>query len=293
MKKIIIFSLYLFLAATLFNACRKKDNSKIPELTQVPVPVMVVDPSSDEFISPASPATFKTKFTIDKLFADDVTPQKVDIVVMKNTNTGNVKIAKENVSLPSTIEITGQDFINLFGPINGADKFDIGADITLANGQKLLAFPATGSSYASGVLTEIGNVKPGAVTTLEYLMPCPFVASAYNGNFVVVSDDWQDYAPGTVIPVTMVSATQISFKYNVDAGTAEPIIMTIDPANNAISVAMQFYGSYGGTPVYATSVAGAASTVNPCDISLSLRLKHTDASGATTYDVATIKLKKQ
>lgn len=293
MKKIIIFSLCLFSAVILFDACRKEDNPKFPKLTRVPVPVMIVDASSDQFISPASPATFKIKFTIDKLFADDITPQKADIVIMKNGNTGNVKIVKENITLPSTIEITGQNLITLFGPIIGADQFDIGTDITLANGQKLLAFPAAGNSYASGMITEIGNVKPGAVTTLRYLMPCPFVASAYNGNFIVVSDEWNDYTPGTVIPVTVVSATQISFKYNVDPGTAQPIIMTINPANNTISVAKQYYGSYGGTPVHAESVAGAASTVNPCDVSLSVRLKHTNPAGTTTYDISTIKLRKQ
>src|SRR5262245_19471874 len=114
MKKLIIVSLSLFSIATLFNACRKDDNPRIPQLTQVPVPVMVIDPSSDQFINPSNPASFKVKFVIQKLFDNDITPQKTDIVVMKNRNTGNVKVAKPGVGLPSTIEITGQDLINLF-----------------------------------------------------------------------------------------------------------------------------------------------------------------------------------
>ena len=293
MKKILLFSITLLAISAVFNACRKDgDNPKLPKLTQVPVPVMLLDPTSDQFINPANPASFHTKFDIVKLFDADVTPQQVDVVVMKNANPGNVKVAKANVALPSTVTITGQDLINLFGPIVGADQFDIGADITLAGGTKLSAFPVTGTAYASGMLTEIGNVRPGAVTTLRYLMPCPFVAAAYNGDFDVVSDEWGDYAPGTVIPVTMVSATQISFKYNVDAGTAQPIIMTINPANNAISVATQYYGDYGGTQVSCTSIAGSFSTVNPCNISLSLRLKHADPSGSPVYGNATIVLRK-
>lgn len=290
MKRIIFSTLALLF---LFTSCRKDDNPKVPELTKVQVPVIVTDPTSDQFISPVNPAGFKSKFRVELLFETEGAPKQVDIVVMKNDNTGNVKVLQSNVTLPVDVEVTGQQLIDLFGPIQGGDKFDIGTDITLDNGEKLLAFPASGEPFASGVVTLIGNVKPGAVTSLQYLMPCPFNADAYNGNFVVVSDEWADYAPGTVIPVTKVSATQISFLYNVDAGTAQPIVLTIDPSNNTVSVAKQLYGSYGGTPVHAQSVAGPASTVNPCDVSLSVRLKHTDPTGNTNYGSATIKLKKQ
>ena len=289
MKRLLIFSLL----AIIFVSCRKDDNPRVPDLTRVQVPVIVLDPTSDQFISPVNPAGFKAKFRVELLFENESAPKQVDIVVMKNDQTGNVKVLQSNVTFPSDIEVTGQQLIDLFGPIQGGDKFDIGADITLDNGDKLLAFPPVGDAYASGMFTLIGNLKPNAVTSLQFLMPCPFNADDYNGNFIVISDEWQDYAAGTVIPVTKISATQISFVYNVDAGTAQPIVLTIDPNNNTVSVAKQLYGSYGGTPVHAQSVAGSASTVNPCDVSLSVRLKHTDPSGNTNYGSATIKLRKQ
>lgn len=290
MKKLITFSILLSSLAV-FNSC-SKEGGNIPQLTQVPVVVLTADATSDNFISPVSPATFKSKFVVDLLFADDARPQNVDIVVMKNNNTGNVKVVKAGVTLPSTVEVTGQQLISLFGAIEGGDQFNIGTDITLINGEKLLAFPALGNAVASGVTTEIGNVKPGAVSVLQYLMPCAFDATEYQGDFEVVSDEWHDYDPGTVITVTMINETQISFKYNVSAGTAQPIIMTIDPATNAITVTRQYYGSYGAFEVYAESIPGAASTVNPCDLSLSVRLKHTDPNGAL-YDNSTIVLRKK
>lgn len=291
MKRLLIFSTLLTLV--FFTSCRKDDNPRVPDLTKVKVPIIQLDPTSDQFINPVNPASFKARFTVELLFENEGAPKQVDVVVMKNDDKGNVKAFQSNITLPIDLEITGQKLIDLFGPIQGGDKFDIGTDITLDDGTKLLAFPPVGEAYASGMVTLIDNVKPGAVTSLQFLMPCPFDADAYNGNFIVVSDEWEDYAAGTVIPVTKVSATQISFKYNVDAGSAQPIILTIDPSNNSISVAKQYYGSYGGTPVHAQSVAGAASLVNPCDVSLSVRLKHTDPSGGTTYGTATIRLRKQ
>lgn len=292
MKRILIVTIAV--VALLFTSCRKEDNPKVPTLTRVQVPVLRLDASSDPFISPVNPAGFKAKFKAELLFESDGPPKSADIVVMKNNNKSTVKVVKPNVTtFPFDFEITGQDLITLFGPISGGDQFDIGVDITLSDGQKLLAFPETGDPYASGVVTLIGNVKPGTATSFQFLMPCPFNADAYNGDFVVVSDEWDDYTAGTVIPVTKVSATEISFKYNVKAGTAQPIVMKIDPATNAISVTRQYYGNYGNTPVWAESLPGQASTVNPCDVSLSLRLKHTDPSGSTEYGTATIKLKKK
>lgn len=292
MKRIIIFSI-LFSALTILNSCDKEDGGNIPELKQVPVVVMTPDASSDPFINPVNPALFKTKFLVELLFPNDIKPHNVDVVVMKNNNTGNVKVAKAGIALSSTVEITGQQLIALFGPINGGDQFMIGTDVTTADGTKLLAFPALGNAVASGINTEVGNLKPNAAVVLQYLVPCAFDATKYQGAFEVVSDEWADYKPGTEITVTMINATQISFKYNVDPGSAEPIILTINPATNSVSVANQYYGSYGGTKVHAESVAGAASSVNPCDGTISVRLKHTSPSGATTYDTSTIVLKKK
>jgi hypothetical protein len=284
MKKFIIVS---FLASLLFFACRKSDNPKLPELTRVPTPNLSLDPSSNKFIPPGAPASFKAKINIDLKFKDDVPPKKMDAVIIKNGNKAAFKVLKADITtFPSSVDITGQQLIDLFGPIADGDLFQVGVDITTQGGQVFQAFPLGGVGYGTGVANEAG----GVTTSIQFIKPCTFVASAYAGNFEVVSDEWADYKAGAVIPVKLVSPTQISFEYAVDPGTAKPIILTINPADNSISVAKQVYGSYGGDVFSAESVPGASSAVNPCDLSLSVKLLHTGPGVNNSY---TIKLKKK
>ncbi len=276
MKKISILLGVVLLVTSVFNSCRKDDNEKLPDLIEVPLLIMVPDATSDAFISRTNPETFTAKFSAQLLFPTGTKPQKADIVVMKNGDVGNVKTVKTDItSFPTAVEITGQQLIDQFGPIAEGDQFDFGFDITSKDGQTIPAFSSTGNNLGSGLVTEIENVDPTAALSLQFLMPCEFVASAYDGDFEVLGDEWNDYPAGTVIPVTVISATEISFEYNNDPGTAQPIILKIDPATNAITVDPQEYGEYGGDLYSAESVPGPASQVNPCDVSLSIRLHHT------------------
>ena len=283
MRYSIIYSLFLSL---LFFSCRKEDNSKIPDLNRVPIPLIAVDPASDQIISPLNPTSFKGKINVDLYFENDK-PQKFDIVVMKNENKGNVKVLKADVTtFPSTIDFTGQDLITLFGaPIADGDQFDIGVDVTNQNGQKFQAFPLVGDPYGTGTLNQ-----PGMNTTVQFIKPCPFKASDYNGNFEVISDEWNDYPAGAVIPVKMLSENQLSFEYNVDPGSSKPIILKVNPENNWITITKQEYGSYGGDAYFAESAPSSASSVNPCDLSLSIRITHSTAGFSGAF---TIRLKKK
>src|SRR5688572_16487801 len=176
MKKIIGFNI-IALTILCFTACRKSDNPKLPDLARVQMTVLTPDPSSDDFINPVNPASFHTKFNVEILFENDGAPKSADIVVMKNNNTANVKVVKANItSFPTTVEITGQQLIDLFGPITDGDQFDIGADVTQVTGQKILAFPATGTAYSSGLIQAAGSLKPNSALTLQYLTPCAFNA---------------------------------------------------------------------------------------------------------------------
>jgi hypothetical protein len=293
MKKIVIASVFI---VTAFNACRKSDNPKLPDLTQVPVVVFIQDATSDKFISPISPATFKSKFTIEPLFETDIKPANVDVVVMKNNNTNNVKVLKAGVtSLPAAIQITGQELITQFGTVTGGDQFNFGVDITLANGQKVLAFPSTGTSYASGIITEIGNVKPNSSIELQYLMPCPYDPDMYQGQFVVVKDDWHDTNPGDIIVLTKIDATHFSFIYPT-AVDPEPIIVTVDPATNTPSIALQTIGTewvYDPDPPAPTAktTPSANNLVNPCDQTVSFNMTWTEATGSYPNRVFSLKKK--
>jgi len=284
MKKIIAYSL---LIAVVFAACRKSDNPKLPDLIRVPTPNLILDPTSDKFISPANPAGFKAKFSVDLKFKSDAPPKEMDLVVMKNNNKANVKTVKADITtFPTAVQVTGQQLIDLFGaPIADGDQFLFGVDITTQAGMLFQAFPATGNAYGTGVANESG----GVATTLRFLKPCTFVSAAYAGEFLVVSDEWEDYHAGDVINLTTVSATQFSFEYGTSPST--PIVITVNPADNSITVPKQSYGKYGSTELFAQSV-GTTNSVNPCDNSLQLTLNHTNISGGS-YGNFTIKLKKK
>jgi len=280
MKKIIIYSLCLFSIAAFFSACRKDLNGKIPELTRFPVPLIVKIAGSQQVISALAPTTFSGKFSVGLYFPNDAPPKKFDVVVMKNSDKTNVKVLKTDVTtFPTELTITGAELANLFGvPIVLGDKFDIGVDVTTYTGAKFEAFPVVGNSYAAGVAAQ-----PGASTFVRYEAVCQYDPLVYQGPFEVVTDEWGDYTAGTNVQLTMIDATHFSFKYL--AADATPIVVTVNPVTNAVSVAKQVYGigyppgwPYGD--ISAESVPSVDNFVAPCSGIFSVILKHTVAAGS-------------
>jgi hypothetical protein len=281
---------YFLLAVVSLVGCSKNDGP-VPEdvgIIRVPGVTVTINPASDKFISPISPAAFKGKFDVDLVFADEK-PQSVDIVVMRNKNPADVKIIQAGVSsFPTTIDVTGQQLITLFGqPITGGASFTFGADIKVANGQTIPAFPLTGTgatAYASGAINAIAAVKPGTTTEITFLMPCPYDPEIYKGDFEVVKDTWADTNPGDIITLTKIDATHFSFIYPT-AVNPEPIIVAVDPATNTPSIALQTVGTawvYDDDPPPPTvkTTPGAANLVDPCIKQVSLNVTWTEGTGS-------------
>lgn len=287
MKKIIVYSL---LAATALFSCRKSDNPKVPELTRVPVPKIVTTPNSEAVIDVSNdPALFKGKFDISLLFPDEIPPQKMDIVIIKNGNKAVVKTYKTDVTTyPTSLQITGAQLVAMFGsPIVLGDFFDIGADIYLSNGLKLPAFPAVGTQFSGGT----ANI-PGSSTFLRYAAICKFNVDDYTGNFKVVVDEWDDYPVGTVIQLTKVDATHISFVYPT-AFDVKPIVITVNP-NNSTAVTKVSFGRYSatGTLYVAETLPSVDNAVLPCDKTISVRLTITTSTGGGFGRTFLLTLKK-
>jgi hypothetical protein len=289
MKKIIIFSLYFFSIAVLLTSC-KKDGGKIPELSTFPLPLVVKVANSDQVINAVTPNAFSGKFRVGLYYPNDAPPKKFDVVVIKNDNKANVKVIQADVTtFPTELSITGTQLTTLFGaPIVLGDKFDIGVDITTFDGVKFEAFPVTGAAFAAGIAAQ-----PGSSTFVRYEAVCKYSPETYHGAFEVISDEWGDYAPGTIVQLTQVDATRFSFKYA--AAGALPIVVTVNPITNAVTVPKQVYGT--GYPpgwtfgnISAESVPSQDNFVAPCAGTFSVRLKHTVAAGS--FGEYTIVLKK-
>jgi hypothetical protein len=272
MKKITAYSLLILLT---FMGCRKDDNSKLPELEKVPLPLVVKLANADQLISAANPSSFNGKFTVDLYFHEGGLPQKFDVVAIKNGDPSTVKVIQENVTtFPSTITITGDKLISLFGSIQAGDNFDISVDITTLSGKKYLAFPPVGIGYGPNV-----NIQPGASTFVRYSAICVYNATLFpTGQYTVLQDDWADYHPGDVVTLTQIDATHISFEYL--ANNPLPIIITIDPATNSTSATKQQYGDY-GPPFgdwFVQSVNSPDNVVAPCAQEIGIRLHHTSSN---------------
>ena len=271
------------------SGCRKDDNAKVPDLTKAPIPLLTLDATSDTKISGQEPESFHAKFSVDIYFQNGEHPKQLDLVVVKNGDAANAKTVLANItSWPVDFEITGQELIDLFAePISLGDAFEFSTDVTTQGGTKIAAFPlAGGIPFAPGIYN-----MPGSSPLLRFAAPCPFDVEAYKTDFFVVRDDWQDYnltVENEDITVSFIDDTHLSFKYKAD--DAQPIIMEIDPETNAITVANQYYGKYGGDDYFVESIPGDDSAVDPCTTTISINLHHSTAGG--TFDGVIIMQKK-
>lgn len=291
MKKALIFSLHLFAMAVILNGCRKEANTKLPGLSRFPLPQLAKVAGTDQVISAQDADAFQAQFTVGLYFENDPPPQQFDVVIIKNENKTAVKTIQSNVtSFPTTINLTGLQLATLFGePIVLGDKFDVSVDVILLDGAKFEAFPLVGNSYAAGIAAQ-----PGSNTVIRYEAVCKYESSQYAGSFLVVSDEWGDYVPNTIVPLTKIDDTHFSFKYA--ASDPRPIIVTVNAITNAVSVARQVYGS--GYPpdwpwgdISVESVPSTQNFVAPCSGTFSVRLKHTVAAGS--FGEYTIVLRKE
>jgi hypothetical protein len=270
---------YFLLAFTLLAGCSKNDGPIPKDITleRVPEPQLTKTGGSQS-IDVTNLAAFQAKFDVGVYYQSGIQPSKYDVVVRKNGNDTTVKVFKTDITtFPTSLTITINDFETLFGaPVELGDNYDISVDVYTASGKKYQAFPLVGAGHASGI-----GQQPGATTSIRYSAICQYHDEVYQGNFKVLKDDWADYPPGTTVPVTRIDATHFSFKYNVS--DALPIIVTVDPLTNNVSVAKQVYSpsgyGLGYGPISCESVPSQDNIVSPCDETFGVVLKHTVSAG--------------
>ena len=308
MKKLISYSFVILAALSIMIACRKGDNPKLKGLTiRVPEPQLTKDPTTDKVIAAQTPDAFSAKFTVGLYFASDSKPKSMDVVIIKNGDHSVVKTLQAGVTTyPTVVTVTGTELKTLFGVSTAlGDSYTIGVNITTADGTYVPAFSPLGSavSYDSGVTSQgttglANSPYPPATPEITYTAICTFDMAAYGAvgttqNYVVQRDDWADYPTGTVIPVKIIDATHLSFRYATDQNPKD-IVITIDPTTNGTSATKQDFGTYTGAgypSFFAASVPSADDVVKPCDLIVSIDLNITVSAGS--YGNFTIVLQKQ
>lgn len=157
-KNINILTAVALTTALAFTAC-SKDDGAIPNrvsIEDVPALTMNLEPQKKDnadTIRIATQASFSSKFKVDVIFANQVKPTKVDIVIRKNSSASNVKVFKADVTAyPTSFTITAADLTTLFGvPVAAGDIYDVAPDI-YTNGKKYEAYPLVGAGNGSGVV---------------------------------------------------------------------------------------------------------------------------------------------
>lgn len=271
MKRNIVSLFYLLLFTAVFStvlySCKKKD----VVTPNKEVSLFGAGGTTASYLVPNDPnASFKIGLGITK-------PAPVDRVINFSVTspTGAVEGTQYTISAKSVKIPAGKvvDSVTLKGLFSG---FPTGRRDTLI-------FKITGGDIPSLIGSDIYKL------VLQKF--CPLNMSAFSGNFVVVTDGWQDYYPGDVVTLS-VSGNTVSFYYPT-AYNVSPILINVDPITFATSVASQSYGRYSaaGTLYSAKSVAGPNSVVVPCDNTISVELNHFSAAG--NYGNYIIKLRKQ
>jgi hypothetical protein len=301
-----------------FSSCTKDDGAIPKDIAIAAVPTITnnIDPTGSKSIDLTNPASFAGKFKVDNYFPGTTNPSKVDIVVRKwngaSANNNNVKVYKAGVTtFPSTFTVTAAEIAALFGTaIKLGDTYDFASDIYVGE-RKFEAFPAVGNGTGAGLNGQPFFAEFARFGAICAYNPTLFGAIGSTVDFNVLTDEWGDdpvngwgppagYRP--VVKVKIVDATHLSFISPVN-GTSV-IVLTIDPATNAISYTGQPYGdlavgplqvdptfTYGNT----TLEARGPNAVLPCDLTLDLYVVYRVSLGTFGWSSArgySLKLKK-
>lgn len=296
MKKIKFVSSLILALGVIFTSCSKDDGavSKRVDIDAVPTITTSLNPSGSQAIDLLNTGAFAGKVNMKLYFDGAASPQKVDIVVRKNG--GVVKVFKTDVNtLPYDFNVTIAQLETLFGaPIQLGDNYDFAPDIYLSSGKKYEAFPATGAGSGPGVPSLPGFSEYARVSVI-----CAYDPAIYQGNFVVVSDDFGDFSPGEVVVLTKVSDNKFSFvDPYVVANPIVPIVVTVNTANNQLTVPKTVIGqkfvwsaSY-TNPAVQTAGAATTSVAAPCDQKFTLNLTYSVDQGTFSGPLKLI-MKKQ
>lgn len=275
--RIKIFQFIVLGAIVAFSGCKKDDGpiSDRIKINDIPTITTTVDASGSQAIDLLNLGAFSGKFKMDLYFPGTTPPAKVDIVVRKNGSNANVKVYKAGVTtVPGTFTVTASEISTLFGtPIALGDSYDFAPDIYVGE-RKFEAFPATGAGSGAGLLG-----MPLYSEFARFAAICAYDPNIYQGDFVVVNDAWADFSPGDVVTFTKVDNTHFSF-LDPFVLNPTPIIVTINTANNAVTITKQKIGSSWG-PTYSANPAtypnpwlSGTGSVAPCAKTITLTMTY-------------------
>ncbi|HMV11086.1 MAG TPA: hypothetical protein PK325_11610 [Cyclobacteriaceae bacterium] len=108
--------------------------------------------------------------------------------------------------------------------------------------------------------------------------PIGMQATDLKGTYTVVTDDWEDFAPGDHVTIEAVDETHVRIvEYPGTTFDHHGLVLTIgDPISDLgtadISIESQVSGSYNASGTQRATIVGSGSLTSPCDIELTFNL---------------------
>lgn len=290
MKNIHVILITLTLPLLLLTSCKKEYGpDKIPNfpvMDNAPVPKFAIDPAGDLVIQ--QPEEFKSKFTLDLYFPDDLktTPQSADISVVMNNNYKDIRKFKTGITtFPVTVDITGPELATLFNigidDIVPGYKFELRVDFTMKDGTVIPGFvilpdknnPTKGSSPITAS-SDINN-WPDSKTNIIFNAVCPLEIDDFVGEAAI--GDPFFYEGDYVAQITREGDDMLRFT-GLNENPASSFLIKIDSKAFTATVAKQVVEpSIWG---YTNLAVQGTGTVDACNKVIILRLNWTVDQGS-------------
>jgi hypothetical protein len=112
---------------------------------------------------------------------------------------------------------------------------------------------------------------------------CPINLADFNGNFVVVSDAFQDTSPGDILVLTKISDNQFSFVYPSPTNP-RPIVVDMDAAAGTFTIPRQTIGTdWSWEPSYKNPSVVGNGTYESCGKVITFRMTWGINNGASVF----------
>jgi hypothetical protein len=300
MKKI-IFSITICGLLFAVNSCKKTDPSTtnpLADVTSMGVGAYVVLDSTISSSMNAAAISSATVGVIVHQYAGSDPIDHIDVFVTPSASYDTTKWKKVKTvaySGTTTITVTGAEMATALGVAPGTiapgNYYTFYNRMYTKSGQRY-DVNNTGTNSGSGLL---GGSNYKACFSFVANVVCPFVAPMAGNYKVVYDDDWQDWADGSIVPVTDGPGTnQLNISEvwpNPRFGKViNPLYIVVDPATGVASVPSGIsWGDYG---YICSTMSGSSGNVFSCTGLVSMKI-HVNAGIYGDQGLMKLVLQKQ
>ena len=283
MRKLITSTALLLTLAFTMNSCQKGDI--VQDVNSLGIGSYVTLTAAGNLNVDATNLAGKVSIEVAQYGSEQ---EKIILYVTRGNTSLNRSNWKKLKEVPISngsykLEVSGQEIATALAltPAPG-DQYTIYNQIVTKDGRSF-DIANTGADFA-------GLPAYNMAMTWKATVVCPFVPTAAAGTYVITADNW-DGATGETCDVTATATSATltyAFPYAAPPGV-NPLVVTVNAATGAATVAKQTYGSYGAG--FENFTAQGSGFFFSCTGQITLSLTHV-SGGGTGYGTYPLRLSK-